>query len=267
MVRMMPQLCGSVSGRLSPLGLGAKMHEAGYAAAGLDWRYVSIEADDVRATISSFVQLGFRGFAVSMPFKIEILRYLHESSADVAAIGACNTVVNDEGRLTGHNTDWRGAIDAITEAGIEEPGTAIILGAGGAARALAYGLATAGWDVRVAARLPAAAQALTTQFQLQEPVALDRPAYPDIDLVVNTTPVADATAFLDLRRYPDAKAVFDVVFNPVISPFCEAARQKGLIAIPGWHMLLHQAAHQFTLYTGRPAPLSAMREALLSAIK
>jgi shikimate dehydrogenase len=129
--RTIPKLCGSVSGQLSPLSLGTKMHEAGYQAMGVNFRYVSVESQNLQATVKAFIELGFRGFAVSMPFKRDIIPLLDEVSADVKAIGACNTVVNDQGRLTGHNTDWRGAIDALGEAGFDQPGRAIVLGAGG----------------------------------------------------------------------------------------------------------------------------------------
>lgn len=110
MTRTAPQLCGSISGRASPNALGVKMHEAGYAAAGLSFRYVSAESQDLHSTVGAFLELGFRGFGVSMPFKREILSLLDEVSPDTCAIGACNTVVNESGRLSGHNTDWRGAM-------------------------------------------------------------------------------------------------------------------------------------------------------------
>jgi shikimate dehydrogenase len=243
------------------------MHTAGYQALNLDYGYAAVESQDLRATVASFIELGFRGFAVSMPYKLEITNYLDEVSPDVAAIGACNTVVNKDGRRTGYNTDWRGAMDALRERGVDQPGRAIVLGAGGAARALVFGLKNAGWDVEIAARNMQSAGVLTTDFELAPPHDLQTPFFTGFDLVVNTTPVATLSdRLLDLDRFPDAKVVFDVVFNPVHTPLCAEADRRGLISVPGWLMLLHQAVHQFTLYTEVDAPISAMREALLQAL-
>ncbi|MGB3338503.1 MAG: shikimate dehydrogenase [Devosia sp.] len=267
MARTLPPLCGSVSGRVSPLGLGVKMHEAGYKSLGLDYRYASVESQDLGATVAAFLELDFKGFAVSMPYKRDIISYLDETSADVTAIGACNTVVNKDGRLTGHNTDWRGALDALRECGVDQPGRAIVLGAGGAARALVFGLKKAGWHVEVAARNHEAGASLAADFGLSTPQNLETPSFSGFDLVVNTTPVATLSdSLLDLDRFPDARAVFDVVFNPVFTPLCAEAERRGLISVPGWRMLLHQALHQFTLYTGVAAPAPAMREALLKGL-
>lgn len=267
MARTFPTLCGSVSGRVSPPVLGVKMHEAGYRALELDFGYAAIESQDLRATVASFIELGFRGFAVSMPYKLEIIQYLHEVSPDVATIGACNTVVNKNGRCTGYNTDWRGAMDALRERGVDQPGRAIVLGAGGAARALVFGLKNAGWHVEIAARNIQSADALAVDFELASVHDLQKSMFPGFDLVVNTTPVATLSDnLLNLDRYPDAKVVFDVVFNPVHTPLCAEAERRGLISVPGWLMLLHQAVHQFKLYTDVNAPVSEMRKALLQAL-
>ena len=87
MARTFPTLCGSVSGRVTPPVLGVKMHKAGYQALDLDFGYAAVESQDLRATVASFIELGFRGFAVSMPYKLEIITYLNDVSPDVAAIG------------------------------------------------------------------------------------------------------------------------------------------------------------------------------------
>ncbi|MDH2406630.1 shikimate dehydrogenase [Bradyrhizobium sp. SSUT18] len=243
------------------------MHEAGYKALGLDFRYASVESQDLGATVAAFLELDFKGFAVSMPYKRDIIAYLDETSADVAAIGACNTVVNKAGRLTGHNTDWRGALDALRECGVHQPGRAIVLGAGGAARALVFGLKSAGWQVEVAARNHHAGVSLASDFGLSPPQSLETQSFLGFDLVVNTTPVSTLSDdLLNLDHFPDARAVFDVVFNPVYTPLCAEAERRGLVPVPGWLMLLHQALHQFTLYTGVEAPAPAMREALLKTL-
>lgn len=244
------------------------MHEAGYQELELEFRYISVESQTLEPAVRSMIELGFRGFGVSMPFKLDIMPFLHEISADVASIGACNTVVNNNGRLTGHNTDWRGAMDALREEGIQRPGRALIMGAGGAARALIFGLQQAGWHVEIVARNLAAAKAVTADFSLPAPHGLDDPLFPGFNLFLNSTPVTDFPQdFLATDRLPDLEAVFDVVYNPVPTPLGDIAARRGLIFVPGWKMLLHQAMHQFTLYTNCEAPESAMRKALMRVLE
>lgn len=266
MTLTIPRLCASVSGRASPLGV--KMHDAGYRQAGLDFKYLAIESQDLPATVKSLVTLGARGFGVSMPFKLEVISLLDEVSPDVRAIGACNTVVNDQGRLTGHNTDWRGAMDALSRSGVNRPERALVLGSGGAARALIYGLKETGWEVGLAARNEVVAAEIAREFRLPKPSPLTTLSFADVQLVVNATPVSDYPSdFLDLDRFPDAKAIFDVVFSPVSTGLCGEAERRGLTAVRGWQMLLHQAMHQFALYTGVEAPEAAMQDALLQNLK
>lgn len=268
MTRTIPPLCGSISGCVLPNALGVKMHEAGYEAAGLGFKYVSAESQDLHSTVGAFVELGFLGFGVSMPFKREILSLLDEVSSDTCAIGACNTVVNVNGRLSGHNTDWRGAMDALQEAGVRVPGHALVLGAGGAARALIFGLKEAGWNVEIAGRNLDAAAAIAADFDLPLPSTTNLQSRPGIDLLVNATPNTDVPeGYLAPERFPDLEAVFDVVFNPLRTPLCDQAERLGLVSVPGWLMLLHQAIHQFTLYTGVEAPAAAMRDALLKSLR
>src|SRR5687767_6319129 len=102
MIRTRPTLCGSVSG--NPSSLGVAVHTAGYRELGLDYTYVALGTETLDPVVSLVRQLGFRGLGVSMPFKQEILRFLDDTTPEVRAIGACNTVVHDAGRLIGHNT-------------------------------------------------------------------------------------------------------------------------------------------------------------------
>ncbi len=145
-----PVLCGSVAGKASKLGVA--LHDAGYRELNLDFKYVAIGTDDLRQALNGCRSLNFRGFGVSMPYKIAIIEYLDELSEDVRSIGACNTVVNNSGTWKGHNTDWQGAIAAINEIGAKKSEKALIVGSGGVARAIAYGLRKSGWKVWVAGR-------------------------------------------------------------------------------------------------------------------
>jgi shikimate dehydrogenase len=183
-----------------------------------------------------------------------------------ARAGAVNTLVFRSGKVEGHNTDGAGALDALSEAGVRVKGArTLLLGAGGAARAVAHALKDAGAAVTLANRSPDKAEALAKEGGFTT-IPWDR--IPDVlhavDLLVNATTLGlhgeDAPA--DPRKLLTGAAVLDCVYLPGGTPLVRAARESGHIAVPGEAMLLHQGARAFTLWTGKPAPLGIMRAAL-----
>lgn len=260
-----PTLCGSVAGKASKLGVA--LHNAGYKSLGLDFRYVAVGTSDLQNTVAGFRALGFRGFGVSMPHKISIMSLLDEVIDDVSSIGACNTVVNDQGRLIGYNTDWKGALDALAEVGVQAPRVAVIVGAGGVARAVAYGLKTLGCKVTIAARSLAAASRIVADLDLASHVSLNEQGSVAADLIVNATPIADgASPPLVLTEHRHAIALLDVVFSPRETQLSADAAKAGLLVAKGWRMLLHQALHQFRLYTETEPPKDVMSDVLSKAL-
>ncbi len=261
MTNTIPSLCASVAGKAS--GLGVAIHDAGYRALNLSFKYVAIETADLRETVRALKALNVRGFGVSMPYKADVIRLLDRVSDDVTTLNACNTVVNDSGRLHGFNTDWRGAMDALTNSGVTSPSRALVVGSGGVARALVLALKTLGWHVTVSARNRATAKDLCSRFGLGKPLPYPPPADNEVKLIVNATPDASyPNGSINLDHFRGASALFDVVFTPPKTSLAEAGQKRGLVVVPGWQMLLHQAAHQFKLYTGREAPIDAMKTAL-----
>lgn len=264
-------LCGSLS--LHAVTLGATIHEAGYAALDLPWRYVPFEIgpSDLEGALAAMRTLSIRGFGISMPFKEQILPLLDAIDPLAARIGAVNTVVNEAGRLVGHNTDAAGAVRAIAEAMPVLGGAPIlVLGAGGAARAVAFALHQEGAAVAIANRHGERARVLAEEIGCasvpwQERHALDRFA-----AVVNATSIGMRDVApgspLDEAAFPSTLVVMDIVYHPVETELVTAARRAACPTIHGGRMLLHQAARQFELYTGRPAPLEAMNAALERAI-
>lgn len=265
MNKTIPVLCCSVATNPSPLGV--KLHNAGYEALDLDYRYVAIGAAEIEPVLQSMRTLSFRGLGVSMPHKQTIIPLLDEVSPDVRAIGACNTVVQEEGRLHGYNTDWVGALGAIDEAGANGLSKAVIIGAGGVARAIAYALKQRGMKVFVSARSADAREKLVNDLRLDGASALEQQGQFNAELVVNATPESSSASWpTNLDAHTHGKALFDVVFQHRRTQLMTEAEHRGWVIIPGWRMLLHQAMGQFKLYTGQDAPVEAMGKVLEKAL-
>lgn len=261
-------LCGSLS--LHPVSTGAAMHLAGYAALGLPFTYVPFKVADLAGALGGMRALGIRGLGVSMPFKQAVIPLLDALAPLAARIGAVNTVVNDEGRLTGHNTDAVGAARAIEEALPLAGARVLLLGAGGAARAIAFAFVDRGADVCVANRDRGKAEALAAACGARAAGLEEAARAGDYDAVVNATSVGmrevDAGSPVPEAAIRAGMVVMDIVYKPIETELVRAARRRGAVAIHGGRMLLYQAAGQFELYTGSAAPLDAMEAALLAQI-
>jgi shikimate dehydrogenase len=262
-------LCGSLSRH--PGTLGAAMHLAGYRALGLAYTYVPFRVTDLAGAVTGVRALGIRGCAVSMPYKVDVLPLLDELDPLAARIGAVNTVVNDGGRLTGHNTDAIGAVRALEEENPIADASVLLLGAGGAARAIAYALQDRGARVTIGNRTADKGRALAaatgaTVVALDDAIA----GAGGFDVVVNATSKGmvdvDPESPLPPQALHAGQVVMDIVAKPIETALIKHARARGAVAIHGGRMLLHQAARQFELYTGRSAPLEAMEAALLEQI-
>ncbi|MGI8662755.1 MAG: shikimate dehydrogenase [Acidimicrobiales bacterium] len=240
---------------------------AAFASAALDWIYVAFEVapQRLRAALDGARALGVRGLSVTMPHKDAVATLVDRASDDAVMLGAVNCVVNDGAALVGHNTDGPGFIDAlVADAGFLAEGRRVVLvGAGGAARAIALALGRAGAaDVAVLNR---------TQSRAQAAAALagraGRIAVPDdissADLVVNATPIGmlDGALPLDAGLLRAGQVVADVVYHPTTTPLLAAAAECGATPVNGLGMLVHQAAHAFELWTGVQAPIEAMLRA------
>lgn len=256
-------LCISVAAR--PSRFGITVHNAGYRHLGLDYFYKAIRADAIGPVIDAVRTLGIRGCSVSMPFKLAVMPLLDAVDPAAEKVGAVNTVVNDEGRLTGFNTDVTGARRALETLGGGHLGRVLVLGGGGAARAVLAALEemeTAG--VRVALRDPARGAALDDSFAV-EIIPWRADSLPAADLLINASPVGMAPD-VDEMPVPAAylgglQAVMDVVATPAETKLLRTARGQGIMTVDGITMTLYQAAQQFELYTGAQAPIDVMRAA------
>jgi shikimate dehydrogenase len=261
----------AVLGKPIAHSLSPVLHRAAYEGLGLDnWTYDLVECDE--SGLPAYVESRgpeWAGLSLTMPLKRAVLPLLDHVDHMAAATGGANTVVfRPEGRY-GYNTDVQGIVDALTEAGVTAPGTVAIIGAGATAcSALAAAGELGAPGAEVFLRDPArAAAVLATADRLALKVRL-RPLE-DLrqgvaqDLLISTVPAGAATIYAErtvFSRTPPI-AVMDVVYHPWPTPLAQAAAQSGAIVATGFAMLLHQAAAQVELMTGKPAPLEAMRTA------
>lgn len=267
MPRSYPILCGSMMGE--PISFNVKMHNAAYRALGLDCTFVCFGVSDVPGAVQAIRSLGIRGMSVSMPHKQAVIAHLDALDDTARDIGAVNTINNLDGRLTGYNTDCVGAVGALQEATVVDGQRIALLGAGGAARAVAYGARNAGAIVTVFNRTAAKAEALARDFGIKFGGTLEQFDPAAFDGVVNAT----AAGF----RAPDVNPiagrlaahlfVLDAAFLPVHSRLIRDAQALGCRTVDGTRMMLHQACKQIEYFTGQRAPIDAMSVALLEEIE
>jgi len=254
----------------NPVGhsLSPPMHEAAYDALGMEARYLAFEPDpgDLREAVHGADALGIRGLNVTIPFKRDVLK--HVDPDDLAGrIGAVNTIDFSSDPPSGHNTDAGGAVRALTSHGVGVSGReAVVVGAGGAGRAVAFALADAGATVAVANRTVERAHALADDVPGATGHGLDdvESLVAGADLLVNATSVGmeeDRSPVPAGALHADL-AVLDAVYRPVETRLLREADEAGATTVDGAWMLLYQGAESFERWTGRDAPIDAMDAAL-----
>ena len=247
------------------------VHNAAFAACGLDWAFTAFEvpAGGGAAALEAMRVLNLAGLSVTMPLKAETAAAADEADEEVVALGAANCIVPlGDGRLRAVNTDIAGFADGLrADAGITPRGRRVaLLGGGGAARAVAWAAAGAGAsDVAVVNRTPAKAAAAAGLAGATGRVGtLDDVA--EADLVVNATSVgmgADQSMPCDPRLLRPGQVAVDLIYEPLETAWLAALRRRGVEAHNGLSMLAFQAAAAFELWTGLRAPVGVMRRAVL----
>jgi shikimate dehydrogenase len=259
-----------ILGRPVAHSLSPAMHNAAFQHLGLNAVYVAFPVTDLAQAVAGLRGLAIAGVSVTIPFKEEIIPLIDELDPQAAAIGAVNTVVNRDGLLTGYNTDWRGAVAALTaKIGLKNQHV-LILGAGGASRAIAYGIFHKGGKVTLTDIDAARAAALARDLGAEAipPNALKNcPAA----ILVNASPVGMAPDLDGIPINPDLlghfQVVMDIVYQPLTTRLLREAQTHGAATIDGLQMLIHQATEQFKLWTGREAPMEIMARAAYGALK
>jgi shikimate dehydrogenase len=258
------------------------MQEAGFAALGLNWRYLTVEVppEKLRDAILGARAFGMQGVNLTIPHKVSVLQYLDRIVPDAALVGAVNTVRREGDKLIGENTDGKGFLRGVRSNGVDPKGKCVVvLGAGGAARAILTELALAGAsDLLVVNRSIKRGEEMVTDLAYRtkarirfEPWTGTYAVREGADLLVNATsiglyPDLDSMPSVDMRAARPDLLVCDVVFNPPETRFLATARQRGLPVLDGLAMLVHQGVIGFELWTGRKAPEKVMAHALRSAL-
>ena len=231
--------------------------------------YVPLHAKTLKDLMHCVREIPLHGLSVTMPYKQAILAHLDNTDAHTAKIGACNTVVRgQEGKLYGFNTDVAGVIRPLEQRLVIDKAKVLVLGAGGAARAAVFGLKERGAEVWVLNRTSAKGQKLARQAKAHSIKRADLRKV-DFDVIINATPVGMGnTRDCPLKDQEiQARVVFDMVYDPVETHLLQVARAKGIAVIPGVEMFVQQAARQFEIWTGKPAPAGDMLRAVTIALQ
>lgn len=259
-----------ILGRPVAHSLSPAMHNAAFAHLGINAVYVPFKVQDLGQAVAGLKGLNLGGVSVTIPFKEEIIPLLDEVAGPAARMGAVNTVVNQGGRLVGHNTDWLGAVAALKEKTEIHGRHILILGAGGAARAIVYGVLEAGGRVSVTDIDMSKAATLAREFGVEclEPREINACG---AEILINATPVGMAPHSDDIPLAPELlsrfRLVMDIVYRPLRTRLLQEAHARGCEVVDGLRMLLHQGAAQFSLWTGQPAPVEVMAEAAYRALE
>ena len=262
---------------LSPL-----MHTAALKAAGLDCAYIALSVPPGRLVpaLEGLRALYFRGWNVTIPHKSTIIQFLDAIDPDAKLIGAVNTVVNDGGAITGYNTDVLGFSMSLVDAGfILDECRAVVLGAGGAARAVTWALCKRRADITIGARNPSKASVLATDFaKFSSLNVFDwhsdefKERLEQADIIINTTPLGmspkvDDMPPVDLSLLPKGALVYDLVYSPAKTKFLLKAEELGYPTLNGESMLAHQGAESFRLFTGVETDAKIMLDAVREALQ
>ncbi len=274
------QFCG-VLGKPVGHSLSPAIHNAAFRTLGLNFVYLAWQVDTIGDAVKGLRALGnFRGASVTIPHKVAAMQFLDHVEPTAKRIGAINTIVADKGELSGYNTDATGALRALREGGVELKGRRIVvLGSGGAARAIAVALAAdSGAEnltllgiedserTRLAQDIRSVGVATVEDSHLDE--AALRRVLPDSHVLIHCTPVgmspkSDSTC-VPASLLHSGLAVMDIVYNPRETQLLKDAKFAGCKTIPGLEMFLNQAVTQFELWTNQAAPVAVMRTVLES---
>ncbi len=249
---------------LSPI-----MHNSALTQTGRDGLYLAFRVKDIAAAVSGIRGLGIRGASITIPHKISVMKYLDKVDVSAEKIGAVNTIVNRQGVLHGYNTDCPGAVKALSEKTTVKDKQVAIIGAGGGARAIGFGINQEGGRLTILNRSRQSGEKLAGDLGCDfKPLAeVGRLCY---DIVINATPVGmtphDDCTPVKPELLAAGTVIMDTVYNPLKTRILKDAEKAGCPTIDGVAMLVHQGALQFEMWTSKKAPVEIMRRVVLDEL-
>jgi len=265
--------------------MSPQIHNSAFQACGIDMVYTAfhVRKGDVGRALEGVRSLDIRGLSVTIPHKVDVIPYLDEIEDVSGHVGSINTVVNEGGRLIGYSTDGPGAMRALAAAGVDLKGRKVLLlGSGGAARAVAFALASVELPPQLTIlgiekdELQRLGSDLTEKTQIHPSIShfsmeLLQEGMEKSDVVIQATPVG-MTPRVEETLVPghliqDGQVVFDIVYNPLETRLIAEAKSAGAVVVTGLGMFVHQAAIQFELWTGQDAPIDLMTDTVRTKLE
>jgi len=254
---------------LSPI-----IHNGAFRRLGWNAVYLAFEVKNVEEALRGVRGLGVRGVSVTIPFKTEVLPFLDRVEGLAKKVGAVNTIVNRRGRLIGYNTDWEGALEAL-EQKVDLGGKKIVLlGAGGAARAIGFGLRERGLRLIVVNRSKERGRALGEELKCDylpiSSLARMKAGEFEADVIINATSLGmyprDGETPVPKKLLTKGMLVMDIVYEPLRTRLLREAKEKGCVTVDGLEMLIRQGIAQFEIWTGRQLEIGKIRKDLHRAL-
>ncbi len=262
--------------------LSPVMHNAAFEELNLDFVYLAfrVRTEELRDAIAGARSLGIHGLNVTMPHKTAVMKHVDELSSTARSIGSVNTILNAGGRLVGYMTDGVGAMNALKENGVDLEGKKLLLlGAGGAAKAIAFHVAQKAKELKILNRTVQKAEALAEvlgkKFNKKvsgNPLSseLVKKELEDANILINATSVGMhpdvARSLVDPSWLRPDLCVMDIIYNPLETKLAKDAKSVGAKVVSGIEMLVYQGVASFEIWTSHPAPVKAMREAVLNKL-
>ena len=255
---------------LSPI-----IHNGAFKRLGWNAVYLAFEVKNVEEALRGIRGLGVRGVSVTIPFKTEVVPLLDKIEGLAKKIGAVNTIVNRRGRLIGYNTDCDGAIEALEEKMDLRGKRVVLLGAGGAARGIGFGLRERGYPLTVVTRSKERGQALSKDLgcdylPVSSLVRMKAGEF-EADVIINATSLGmyprDGETPIPKELLKERMMVMDIVYQPLQTKLLREAKEKGCVTVDGLEMLIRQGTAQFEIWTGRRLEIEQVKKDLRRALK
>ena len=277
------QICAVIGNPIAH-SLSPAIHNAAYQALGLDFVYVAFRVEDVKHALAGMRALeNFRGMSITIPHKIDAMKYVDKIETVDREIGSINTVIRDEGKLIGLGTDGPGALKALTDAGVNANDKMVLmLGAGGAARAIAFTLVRHTHLKRLSLldiRQDLLGD-LTKDLRSGSPVDITSERFTGIalekemetaDIIIHCTPIGmhpnENASLIPVHLFKPGQVVFDIVYTPPETRLLADAKSRGLKIVTGVDMFVNQAVLQFERFTGADAPVDVMRQVVMKHLE